>query len=90
MAKTTKTETKPTALPEGVTKSEEYVVAEIEQRHFSSSTGEKLSNSKLETFNPIDWRQFQEHGPRQGWSVLRIIEAPENVDLTYHNPGRKK
>lgn len=74
----------------GVKENEVYVIAEIEQRLFDHQTGEKLSSPvPNQSFTAEDWKQFQEHGPGQGWFVNEVKEAPEGIDLTYNNPGKK-
>lgn len=66
--------------------SEEYVVAIIEKKQFNPKTGERMSKPYPNTFNRVDWAQFQTSGPGLGWSVIEITEAPAGLNLDYKNP----
>ena len=80
----------PRSAPATSEPSEEYIVAMIEKRKFNPRTGERESKEYPCTFNRVEWMQFQENGPRLGWFVNSIVEAPADVDTGYTNPGKIK
>lgn len=80
---------KPVEKPKVKVSKTDYVTAIIEKRKFNMTTGERESKAFPQTFNPVDWAQFQEAGPKLGWYVNEIVEAPAGIDLTYKNPGSK-
>lgn len=80
----TKTTTKK-ATTSGIKENKTHVVATIEKVHYTSQ-GKRLSREQPYRENPQTWKQFQQHGPTQGWFVLEVLEAPKGVDLSYTNP----
>lgn len=70
-----------------IKESEEYILAVIDKKRFNRVTGQKLSNAYPCTFNRVEWTQFQEFGPKLGFFLDEILEAPAGLDLTYNNPA---
>lgn len=63
-----------------------HVRAKIEKRH-TTSTGKRLSPPAFEQYyTREEWKQFQESGPKLGYFLLEVIEAPDGLDVSYANP----
>lgn len=82
MARPKKTDTTGTQV---VTKVATQIKAVVDKKHFGRN-GNKLSKEITQYFNIQEWKQFQQHGARQGWFLVKVLESPEGVDTSYTNP----
>lgn len=67
----------------------ERIKAIVERRHYSPS-GERLSPPPFtQDYSREEWMAFQESGPKLGFWVVEIIEAPDGLDLSYSQMSPK-